>query len=176
MTCPACSPNPGECFTRFTVPGKPVPWQRVGVKQKGLSALRFFTKPETVTYQRKVRQVAQLAGCYVFKRGVFVRLNIWFPDNAVRDDDNVEKSIRDALQMDLGANKLPIAFFDDHHVGGILRLVMPPDPVNPRAEVELRGTIYTPTEVNELVAKAMRERKKRQAISKAQGWSSRFGR
>ncbi len=115
----------------FTVPGCPVPWQRTGLNRK---TGRFYTKTETRNYQRKVRMFAKLARVEPFEGEVAMRLLIFFPDKRTRDDDNVEKSIRDALQA--GKGKLPVAFDNDRCVKEVHRYVGL-SATNPRVEVKL---------------------------------------
>lgn len=125
---------------RFTVHGKPMPWQRAGVRRGG-QTVRHYTPVETVKYQELVRRTAVFAGCPVFASGVELELLIYFPDNRVRDCDNVEKSIKDALQANRKLNRRAIAWVNDHHVKRTKVEVMPPDRERPRVEVLIRGEL-----------------------------------
>lgn len=117
---------------RFVIPGKPMPWQRAGYNRKTKA---HYTPEETRNYQTAVRSFACLSGVRPFEGRVGMELRIFFPDNRVRDDDNVEKSIRDALQANRKHGRRAIAFTNDNQVRHVLRIVGDPDPVNPRVEV-----------------------------------------
>lgn len=130
----------------FTIPGCPVPWERTGHRPSGATHSRFFTPSATRKYQEWTRSCALRAGCPVFRSPVAMELHIYFPDNQVRDDDNVEKSIRDALQGKRRKRSRewalpPTAWENDHHVKRVLRIVEDPDPQRPRCEVILTGSV-----------------------------------
>jgi Holliday junction resolvase RusA-like endonuclease len=122
----------------FTIPGKPMPWQRAGASVRRGRPI-FFTASATRAYQERVRMFATLAGVRPIIGHVEMEFRIYFPDNRVRDDDNVEKSIRDALQANKKANRPAIAFQNDNQVKHVDRRVMRPDPKNPRVEVVVRA-------------------------------------
>lgn len=79
------------------IPGPPVPWQRARPRKDG----GFANTPEARAYKRHVRSCVQatlmqhgrewpLDGQYELQVGMF------FPDKRTRDDDNVEKALKDA--------------------------------------------------------------------------------
>ncbi len=81
----------------FNVPGPPKPWQRAGRGAHG-----SFTQPETVAYQRAVRDAYALAvmrlGFIPLTTGRFrVGVEVTYQDAKRRDLDNQIKSICDAL-------------------------------------------------------------------------------
>lgn len=123
----------------FTIPGCPVPWQRTmhgrGFRKSGKAT--FSTAQKTRDYQAKVRACAALAKVEPLEGPVALELRIYFPDNRVRDDDNVEKSIRDALQGSVKRRLRPLAFHNDNQVKRCIREVFI-DRVNPRVEVAVR--------------------------------------
>lgn len=145
--------------SRFSIPGKPVPWERNGIRRGG-TTVRQYTPEDTRRYQEAVRSAADRAGCPVFMPGCFLELYMFFPDNGVRDDDNVEKSIRDALQSNPGQGRPPIAWVNDHHVKAVLKLVRV-DPEAPRVDVRIRGCPFPAAELKELLAKQAVARLKR---------------
>ena len=127
----APSESPSEGGYRFFIPGKPQPWQRAGHSRRSGA---FYTPAETRVYEQKVRACAVAAGVRPISGPVAMTLAITFPDRRTRDDDNVEKAIRDALQ---GRKKRgvwirsPIAFEDDRQVRHMVRAVTEPDPESP---------------------------------------------
>lgn len=102
----------------------------------------FYTPSRSVKYQELVRKVAKLSGCPVFADGVEVTLAIYLPDGRVRDRDNIEKGIMDALQhrpaTKTQRERLPVAWMNDHDVGPMSR-TWAIDRANPRVEVRLCG-------------------------------------
>lgn len=151
----------GMLTVRFTIPGKPMPWQRAGLRGQ-----RHYTPQDTTDYQNAVRRAAKLAGCPVFGGRVMLVLRIFFPDNRVRDDDNVEKSIRDALQPKRATKRraaLPaVAWVNDHCVKEVHRIV-DVDASNPRVEVTITGLRASAIE------EARPQRRKRMKMPKGMG-------
>lgn len=128
----------------FVIPGCAVPWERTGHNRKTGA---FFTRKRTVKYQEKVRRCARIAGVQVLAAPVRLVLHIVWPDRRTRDDDNVEKTIRDALQAKPARKKKrggktrprpAIAFFNDSAVRSVAKEVSI-NPAAPRVEVELEG-------------------------------------
>lgn len=79
----------------FTVPGCPVPWERV--TPRGANG-RTLTPARTRNYEAQVAAFARVAGVRLTGRPVRVRIDCYFPDRLRRDLDNIAKSILDGLQ------------------------------------------------------------------------------
>jgi Holliday junction resolvase RusA-like endonuclease len=126
----------------FTVPGTPIPKAR---PRRDSRSNRFYTPDCTGDYETRIRSYASLARVRPIEGLVRLELRIFLPDERTRDDDNVEKSIRDALQQRTHKNKRTnivvvtkpaIAFKNDRVVRQVLKLVEI-DRKNPRVEVTL---------------------------------------
>ena len=116
----------------FTVPGRPVPWQRAGYNRKTRT---FFPPPKTDAYKQRVRWAAVMAlhraghrrdAWKPLETPVRITLEVFFPDRRRRDLDNVQKAIGDALQG--------VLFVDDSQVVE-WRTRKSVDRENPRCEV-----------------------------------------
>lgn len=83
------------------IPGPPVPWQRAIQKHGGMGR---FTPEAMRKYKRHVRRCAESAllaqhrGRWDTRLVYDVEIRMFFPDYKNRDDDNVEKVIKDACQ------------------------------------------------------------------------------
>lgn len=115
----------------FTVPGKPVSWERAGNAKNG----RKYTPEKTRTQQEKVSWMYSLAStprasfADEFYKGRFaIVVESYVPDLRARDVDNLGKLVMDAL------NKM--AYNDDSQVWD-LHSVKFLDKDNPRTRVLL---------------------------------------
>lgn len=79
----------------FTVPGCPVPWERVTPKGAGG---RTLTPLRTRNYEGAVGGYARASGVRLSGRPVRVRIECFFPDRRRRDLDNIAKAVLDGLQ------------------------------------------------------------------------------
>jgi len=79
----------------FTVPGCPVPWERVTPRGKGGHTV---TPPRTRNYEGAVGGHARASGVRLLGRPVRVTIACFFPDRRRRDLDNIAKAILDGLQ------------------------------------------------------------------------------
>lgn len=120
----------------FEVPGQPQPWERAGTSFLG-QRRRFFTKPKTRAYKHKVALCAKGIGLMPLEGPVFLFIRIWNGDRRIRDDDNMEKGIRDALNG--------IGWKDDSQVKGKF-IVQGIDRENPRAIIGIYG--FSQTEID----------------------------
>jgi Holliday junction resolvase RusA-like endonuclease len=123
---------------RFTIPGTPVPKGRPRFVRMGKGRnqqVRAITPRETVAYEAHVKACAAAAGIATPVEGSFrLTLDVYLPDARVRDGENIQKAIQDALNG--------CAWVDDSQVRewvGRLRI----DRQQPRVEV-LIEPIETP--------------------------------
>ena len=79
----------------FTIPGCPVPWERVTPKGAGG---RTLTPARTRNYEASVKLRAMGAGVRLCEIPVRIRIDCYFPDRRRRDLDNIAKAILDGLQ------------------------------------------------------------------------------
>lgn len=107
----------------FTVPGCPRPKERARRGNKG----GWYTPRRTSTYEAAVGWFARAAGVRRPLDGpVSLTLTLWFPDRRRRDQDNVTKSVMDALNG--------IVWRDDSQVAKLV-VMRGIDKEHPRAEV-----------------------------------------
>lgn len=134
---PAAAPAPSKPKVRgfsFTVPGQPVPKERAGRavtvnKVTGKAHVRSFNPTKTADYEKKVARAAVAAGVRQMLRGrLGIQLAFYRADNQRCDLDNLEKSVKDAL------NK--VAYADDSQICRCVKS-KDVDPDNPRAEVRI---------------------------------------
>lgn len=114
--------------TTFTIPGCPVPWERVTPRGAGG---RTLTPARTRNYEAAVAGYARAAGFRRPKPPVAIWIDCYFPDRRHRDLDNIAKAILDGLQ---GPGLLP----GDHWtVVPSLTITGALDVDNPRAVVTI---------------------------------------
>lgn len=130
----------------FVVEGKPVPKARARQGKGGI----WYTPKQTVHYERRIKwtaiealQLRKVAGepPWPVDRRYFVLVLLFYPDRRRRDDDNVFKSIADALNPRRGTKLRPpgraFVWKDDHQVVDHRVKNMGVDKLNPRAEVTI---------------------------------------
>lgn len=116
----------------FTIKGTPMPWQRAA-----RGGGHTFNTKEHEAYKRHAAVCAfmavrdQIRGPWplVGRRHVVVA-RMYFPDLCTRDDDNVEKMLKDSLKGVLWDDDSWTRFFS-------VTKTMHLDPANPRCEVEV---------------------------------------
>ena len=122
----------------FTIPGCPVPWERVTPKAAGG---RTVTPPRTRRYEADVRLRAMGAGVRLAAMSVRVRIDCYFPDRRRRDLDNIAKAILDGLQG-------PMLLSGDHwEAVPSLTITGALDAANPRAVVTIEEIGTTPATI-----------------------------
>ncbi len=114
----------------FTVNGPPVPKARA---RKGKGD-HWYTPPKTAAYEKLIHRhaFAALLNAGFTHPTVFdceMWLRIYYPDNKIRDDDNVLKTVKDAMNT--------LAYGDDRQVRRCL-VVSEIDAIRPRIEVMVR--------------------------------------
>lgn len=112
----------------FTIPGCPVPWERVTPKAAGG---RTLTPNRTRKYEADVRLRAMGAGVRLTGAPVRVTIACHFPNKQRRDLDNIAKAILDGLQG-------PMLLSGDHwEAVPSLTITGALDAANPRAVVTI---------------------------------------
>ena len=117
---------------RFTVPGAPRPKQR----PRRSAAGSWYTPRATQRYEEAVAAYALAAGARGRPGPFAVRAALYFPDRRRRDADNCVKTLLDALNG--------LLWTDDAEVTQ-LEVAKHLDPINPRAEVEVRPAALSPS-------------------------------
>jgi Holliday junction resolvase RusA-like endonuclease len=144
---------------RFTIPGEPVGKERARVFRKvnpnGTVITRAVTPEKTRAYEEKVRTIAQIAVNQSrwawstkdrFSMVIKVYRTHW---DAGADASNVLKSIEDACNG--------VTYRDDRYVRGVGIALQPPDPDNPRVEVEIHRYLVTHSQPKKVVVNAEAE-------------------
>lgn len=112
----------------FTIPGCPVPWERVTPRGAGG---RTLTPKRTRDYESRVAVSAWAAGVWLKGKPVRVIISCYFPDRRHRDLDNIAKAILDGLQR-------PKLLTGDHwEAVPSLTITGALDAANPRAVVTI---------------------------------------
>lgn len=113
----------------FTVPGCPVPWERVTPRGAGG---RTLTPARTRNYEAAVGGHARASGVRLLGRPVRVTIECFFPDRRRRDLDNIAKAVLDGLQG-------PGLLAGDHwEAVPFLTITGALDAANPRAVVTIQ--------------------------------------
>ncbi len=115
---------------RFVIPGPPIPKARARTVRLKNGGVASYTPDSTAAYARKVAMCARTAGVRRIEGGVYVGIYFYLPDRRVRDLDNLQKSIWDALQG--------IAYENDNQIEESQSKKLW-DPAHPRAVVTIEA-------------------------------------